>query len=137
MAVDAEGSVVLKGAAGARRQVGIGSNRPSDHIDFDLLDELVYVSDEEAFAAAVMLAKEESLCLGCSSGSALAGLCKRLSRTAPGDRIVIIAADHGMKYLDTVYDPAWTGEVGHPPALAATADVETGALAWALPGGRP
>lgn len=109
MAVDAEGSVVLNGPAGPRRQVGIGSNRPSDHIDVSLLDELVYVSDDEAFAAAVSLAREESLCLGCSSGSAIAGLLKRLSRTDPGDRIVVISADGGLKYLDTIYNPEWTG----------------------------
>ena len=109
MAVDAHGSVVLNGPAGPRRQIGIGSNRRSDHLDLSLLDELVYVSDDEAFAAAVGLAREESLCLGCSSGSAIAGLLKRLSRTNPGDRIVVISADSGMKYLDTIYNPQWTG----------------------------
>jgi 2,3-diaminopropionate biosynthesis protein SbnA len=130
MAVDAEGSVVLKGAAGPRRQVGIGSNRPSDHLDFDLLDELIYVTDDEAFAAAVMLARDESLCLGCSSGSALAGFLKRLTVTAPGDRVVIIAADHGMKYLDTVYDPAWRGDRTRVPApLSAASDAD--AYTWA------
>ena len=111
MAVDAQGSVVLNGPPGPRRQIGIGSNRRSEHLDLSLLDELVYVSDEEAFAAAVHLARNESLCLGCSSGSAFAGLLKRLTRTRPGDRIVVIAADSGMKYLDTVYNPEWTGEV--------------------------
>jgi cysteine synthase len=69
----------------------------------------VYVSDDEAFAAAASLAREESLCLGCSSGSAFAGLAKRLSRTRPGDKIVVVSADSGMKYLDTIYDPHWTG----------------------------
>jgi 2,3-diaminopropionate biosynthesis protein SbnA len=109
MAVDAEGSVVLDGAPGPRRQIGIGSNRRSDHLDLTLLDELVYVSDDEAFAAAASLAREESMCLGCSSGSAIAGLIKRLSRTSPGDRIVVVSADSGMKYLDTIYNPEWTG----------------------------
>ena len=113
MAVDAHGSVVLNGPAGPRRQIGIGSNRRSDHLDLSLLDELVYVSDDEAFAAAVGLAREESLCLGCSSGSAIAGLLKRLSRTNPGDRIVVISADSGMKYLDTIYNPQWTGTLAN------------------------
>jgi len=110
MAVDAEGSVVLNGPSGPRRQIGIGSNRRSDHLDLELLDELVYVSDDEAFRTAKWLAREESLCLGCSSGSAFAGLIKRIDRTRPGDRIVVISADSGLKYLDTIYDPAWVGE---------------------------
>ena len=109
MAVDAQGSVVLNGPPGPRRQIGIGSNRRSDHLDLSLLDELVYVSDDEAFAAAASVAREESLCLGCSSGSAFAGLLKRLHRTSPGDRIVVVAADSGLKYLDTMYDPQWVG----------------------------
>jgi cysteine synthase len=58
-----------------------------------LLDELVYVTDQEAFAAAAMLARDESLCLGCSSGSAFAGLLKRVNRTRPGDKIVVVSAD--------------------------------------------
>lgn len=113
MAVDADGSVVLNGPPGPRRQIGIGSNRRSDHLDLSVLDELVYVSDDEAFAAAISLAREESLCLGCSSGSAIAGLLKRLSRTNPGDRIVVVSADSGMKYLDTIYNPQWTGNLAN------------------------
>lgn len=118
MAVDAEGSVVLNGPPGPRRQIGIGSNRRSDHIDLALLDELVYVTDQEAFAAAAMLARDESVCLGCSSGSAFAGLLKRVNRTRPGDKIVVVSADGGMKYLDTIYNPQWTGDVAST-ALAA------------------
>jgi cysteine synthase len=126
MAVDAQGSVVLNGPPGPRRQIGIGSNRRSEHIDLGLLDELVYVSDDEAFAAALDLAREESLCLGCSSGSAMAGLLKRVGRTRPGDRIVVVSADSGMKYLDTIYNAEWTG------AIASTVFAHDGAAAAAV-----
>lgn len=119
MAVDAMGSVVLNGPPAPRRQIGIGSNRRSDHLDLSLLDEIVYVSDEEAFSAAAKLAREESLCLGCSSGSAIAGLVKRLNRTAPGDRIVVVAADSGMKYLDTIYNDEWLGSAARAGYAAA------------------
>lgn len=121
MAVDAQGSVVLDGLPGPRRQIGIGSNRRSDHLDLSLLDEVVYVSDDEAFAAAATLAREESLCLGCSSGSAIAGLLKRLHRTNPGDRIVVVSADSGLKYLDTIYDPEWIGALASPMFASETA----------------
>jgi len=110
MAVDAVGSVALNGPPGPRHQVGIGSSQRSKHLDLNSLDELVYVSDAEAFKGARMLAEEEGLCLGCSTGSALAGLIQRLDRTSAGSRIVVIAADSGLKYMDTIYDPGWLAE---------------------------
>lgn len=109
MAVDAAGSVVLGGPAGPRRQVGIGSNRVSSHLDLQLLDESVYVTDADAFRATRLLASRESLLLGCSTGSSLAGLIQRLGKTKPGSRIVVIAPDSGVKYMDTVYNDQWTG----------------------------
>lgn len=110
MAVDACGSVVLKGKPGSRNQVGIGSNRPSQHINFDQIDKCVYVSDAQAFEFAHILAKEESIFMGCSTGSALAGLIKTIELTATMDNIVIIGVDEGLKYLDTVYDLNWVSK---------------------------
>jgi len=103
MAVDAEGSVALGGRPGPRLQVGIGSGMRSKHVSLDLLDEKVYVSDAEAEGATHLLAEEETMLLGGSTGSALAGVIKTLHRTRSGERIVVVAPDLGLKYIDSLY----------------------------------
>jgi N-(2-amino-2-carboxyethyl)-L-glutamate synthase len=110
LAVDAVGSVALGGIRGPREQVGIGSSIPSKHVHYDLIDETVYVNDAEAFRAARLLLERESLLVGGSTGSAAAGLFKMLQHTQPASRIVLLAPDHGFKYLDTIYDDNWINQ---------------------------
>lgn len=107
MAVDALGSVALGGKPGPRRQIGIGSKQQSHHVDLDLIDELVYVSDTESFVASRLLAQKESLFLGCSSGSAFAAILNNKQRFPENCSIVFISADGGFKYADTIYNDEW------------------------------
>jgi N-(2-amino-2-carboxyethyl)-L-glutamate synthase len=107
LAVDATGSVALGGIRGPREQIGIGSSVPSKHVCRDLIDETVYISDAEAFRAARLLLEKESQLVGGSTGSTAAGLFKMLPHIRTGSRIVLIAPDHGFKYLDTIYDDNW------------------------------
>lgn len=110
MAVDAKGSSALGGSPGPRRQVGIGSSLRSQHVDLRLIDRIVMVNDDEAFLQARYLALAEHLILGCSSGSAFAGLVKEIDVFQPGASVVFIAADSGLKYIDTIYDDAWANK---------------------------
>lgn len=68
--------------------------------DPSLLDEIIMVDSEEAFAVVRELAKKEGLLLGMSSGAAMLAVIKLAKRIETG-RIVTIFPDRGEKYLST------------------------------------
>ncbi|MDP9066387.1 MAG: pyridoxal-phosphate dependent enzyme, partial [Pseudomonadota bacterium] len=71
-------------------------------LDERVIDEVVVVDDEEAFACARRLAREEGILAGVSAGAALHAalrLCAREEFT--GKTIVVLLADTGERYLST------------------------------------
>jgi cysteine synthase A len=101
VAVEPDSSPVLSGGqAGSHRIQGIGAGFVPHNLQKDLIDQVVTISDEDAFAASRLLAKQEGLLCGISSG-AVAAAAMRLS-LLPGNkdkRIVIILPDTGQRYL--------------------------------------
>lgn len=103
VAVEPDTSAVLSGdAPGPHGLQGIGAGFVPDILDTGLIDRIVRVTDEEAFAAARALSTTEGLLVGISSGAAVHAALKEAS--APENRskrIVTLLPDTGERYLST------------------------------------
>jgi cysteine synthase A len=103
--VEPRGAAVLAGEPPRRpnhRIQGGGYSMPAlKFIDRELVDGYLQVSDKEAIQAARLLAKEEGIFAGFSSGANLAAALLLLSGPLRGKTIVIIICDSGLKYLTT------------------------------------
>ena len=94
--------VLSGGAAGPHKIQGIGAGFVPEILDTDLIDEIVTVSNDDAYSFGRDLAKTEGLLVGISSGAALAGAINIASRPEnKGKNIVVILPDTGMRYLST------------------------------------
>ena len=102
VAVEPETSPLLsKGYAGKHGLQGIGANFVPDNLDRTLIDDILTVSDEDAYCAARAFATTEGLLVGITSGAALHA-AKELAKTMPKDaRIVVLLPDTGERYLST------------------------------------
>ena len=101
VAVEPAGSPLLSGgAAGPHGLQGIGANFIPEVLDQSLLDRVIPVTEEEAYAAARHLGKTEGLLVGISAGAALHGALVA-ARENPGAKIVVLLPDTGDRYLST------------------------------------
>ncbi len=103
VAVEPEKSPVLsQGAAGPHGIQGIGAGFVPDTLDTQVYDEVIAVSDEDAFAAGRELAAKEGLLVGISSGAAVAAAAQLAQRPEnEGKTIVVMLPDTGERYLST------------------------------------
>jgi cysteine synthase A len=103
VAVEPSGAAVLSGGpAGEHRMPGIGVGFVPAVLNRAVLDEVIAVSDEDAFACARRLAREEGILAGVSSGAALHAALEVASRPdAAGKLIVVLLADTGERYVTT------------------------------------
>lgn len=103
VAVEPESSPVLsKGTAGAHQIQGIGAGFVPEVLNQDIYDEVIAVSNEEAFAAGRLLAKTEGILTGISSGAALYAAIALASRPQnQGKTIVVLLPDSGDRYYST------------------------------------
>ncbi|MBO6206475.1 MAG: cysteine synthase family protein [Lachnospiraceae bacterium] len=77
---------------------GIGNDFIADTMDITLVDQVIKISDSEAFDTARLLAKKEGILAGSSSGAALAAAI-RLAKTLDHGNVVTIFPDRGDRYL--------------------------------------
>jgi len=103
VAVEPENSAVLSGRpAGAHKIQGIGAGFVPDILNTRIYDEVITVSNEDAFTMAQKVAKEEGLLVGISSGANLYAASLVASRPQnKGKVIVTILCDTAERYLST------------------------------------
>ena len=108
IAVEPAASAVLSGKeAGPHGIQGIGAGFVPEILDTDIYDKILAVENEEAYRAAKLLAKEEGILVGISSGAALhAAICLAKEEAYKGRTIVALLPDTGERYLSTpLFDP--------------------------------
>ncbi|MBU7016539.1 MAG: cysteine synthase A [Theionarchaea archaeon] len=99
--VEPAGSPVLSGGnPGYHRIEGIGEGFIPEVLDISLCDEVVAVSDEDAFATSRRMAREEGILAGLSSGANVWASLK-IAETMDGGRIVTLVPDCALRYIST------------------------------------
>lgn len=103
VAVEPASSAVLSGKpSGPHKIQGIGAGFIPKNYDPSVIDEIVPVSDEDAFATGRALAREEGLLVGISSGAAAYAATLLAQRPEfTGKNIVVLLPDTGERYLST------------------------------------
>ena len=107
VAVEPEASPLLsKGIAGSHKIQGIGANFVPSILNTNIYDEIIPVSNEDAYAMGKAIGREEGILVGISSGAALAAAIKVAQRKEnEGKNIVVFFVDSGDRYLSTeMYD---------------------------------
>ena len=103
VAVEPAGSPVLSGGKpGPHKIQGIGAGFVPGVLNLDVIDEIIKVENDDAFAAARDAAKSEGLLVGISSGAALFAATQLAKRPENrGKTIVVLLPDTGERYLST------------------------------------
>ncbi len=103
VAVEPASSPVLSGGApGPHKIQGIGAGFVPDVLDRTLIDEVLTVTNDEAFAIARRLAREEGILCGISCGAAMHAALRVAARPeSDGKTIVVVLPDSGERYLST------------------------------------
>ena len=98
----ADSPVLSKGTPGAHKIQGIGAGFVPDTLNTGIYDEIIAVSNEDAFVTGNALAKQEGLLVGISSGAAVYAASELAKRPEnKGKVIVAILPDTGERYLST------------------------------------
>lgn len=92
---------------------GIGEDFIPETTWFDVIDEIVKVSDKEAFLMARRLAREEGILAGSSSGAAVVAALQVVETLTPGDVMVVLLPDTGARYLSKAHNEEWLKEQGY------------------------
>ncbi len=110
--VDSEGSLYTSDKVWPYKVEGIGEDFIPDTIDLDIIDEMVAVSDRDAFVTARRLAREEGILTGGSCGAALFGALQVARRYDESTNIVVVLPDGGRSYLSKFYSDEYMKENG-------------------------
>ena len=107
VAVEPAGAAVLSGgSAGSHQMPGIGVGFIPKVLNRSILDEIIAVTDEDAFEGARRLARVEGILAGISSGAALHAALAVASRPqAAGKTVVVLLPDTGERYVTTALFP--------------------------------
>jgi len=98
----ASSAVLSGGKAGAHGLMGIGAGFVPEALDTSVYDEIIPVSNEEAYACARLMARTEGVLVGITSGAALHAAAQLAARPENHGRvIVVLLPDTGERYLST------------------------------------
>ena len=91
---------------------GIGEDMLCETMHFEVIDDIIQVSDAEAFYMARKLAREEGILAGGSSGAAVHAAIK-VAQNLPEDKVVVvILPDTGRNYISKIFNDEWMKEKG-------------------------
>ena len=98
----ASSPLISKGYSGAHGLQGIGANFIPENLNRNILDDVIAVTDEEAYAAGRAIAQEEGILVGISAGAALHAAAILAERPEnKGKKRVVLLPDTGDRYLST------------------------------------
>ncbi|MBP2025462.1 cysteine synthase A [Peptoniphilus stercorisuis] len=101
-AVEPKDSAVLSGEEkGSHKIQGIGAGFIPNILDMNVIDEVIKVSNEDAYNASRELARTEGILMGISGGAALVGAKEVAKKLGSGKKVLYIAPDNGERYLST------------------------------------
>jgi len=98
VAVEPQGSILGGGPQGSHAVEGIGLSFLPPILDRTAFDEILTIPDDEAFETCRVLAREEGLLVGGSSGAAAAGALRIARRLGPGKTVVTLFPDGAERY---------------------------------------
>ena len=90
--------MITKGQAGPHKIQGIGANFIPKNYFADIVDDLILISDDEAYEMVRQVANDEGILLGISAGANIAA-AKKLAERFPNKKIVTVAPDGADKYM--------------------------------------
>lgn len=123
---DPVGSILSGDTPCGYKVEGIGEDFIPSTFNRQAVDEMVRVSDQESFAMARRLAREEGLLAGGSSGTAVAAALKYARRLPPRKVVVAVLPDTGRNYQSKIFSDRWMADNGFldaAPTLATTGEV--------------
>ncbi|MGP3922257.1 cystathionine beta-synthase [Streptomyces sp. 8N616] len=109
---DPEGSVYSGGSGRPYLIEGVGEDFWPTAYDPEVTDEIVAVSDKDAFQMTRRLAKEEGLLVGGSCGMAVVAALKVAKGLGPDDVVVVLLPDSGRGYLSKIFNDDWMADYG-------------------------
>jgi cystathionine beta-synthase len=116
--VDPEGSMFhhefyrTKGVIHTYKVEGIGEDFMPSTLDLKVIDEIITVSDKDAFLTTRKLAKEEGILAGGSSGAAVYAALQVAKDLGKDKTVVVILPDTGRNYINKIYSDEWMREYG-------------------------
>jgi cysteine synthase len=99
VAVETQGSILCGGEPGPHKVEGIGVSFIPKTFDRGVCDEVMMVTDDDAFATVKLLAAQEGVLAGSSGGAAMFAALKIAKRLGAGKRVVTIIPDSAERYL--------------------------------------
>lgn len=94
---------------------GIGEDMLCPTLHFDVMDDVIQVTDQDCFLMTRRLAREEGIFAGGSSGGAVSAALKVAQKLNEDKIVVVILPDSGTRYLSKVYNDQWMKEQGFLP----------------------
>lgn len=96
---------------------GIGQTRVTENLKAIQLDGAYRIPDQEALSIVYQLMREEGIFVGLSSGINVAGALRLAREGGPGQVIVTILCDSGIRYMSKLFNPEWLRDKSLNPDL--------------------
>jgi cysteine synthase len=97
---------------------GIGQMRVTENLKGITIDEAYRITDQLALSIVHQLMREEGIFVGLSSGINVAGALRLAQEGGPGQVIVTLLCDSGVRYMSKLFNPEWLRAHSLDPNLA-------------------